>query len=191
MKLSTKIIIILTITVIVLLLILKAKLKKPKDEKTSKWQGIYQGKPMEPVYYKVDGRIHWDAPFQAYTKVFYYLSDESGRKWTLILDPKINDLKKIEQIGNIPVQRDDVHLINGYIQALNSNHEVFFDSFGNMYEVKIIWYNSKGEIDNKRGYLPVRYVRPYALTLLMYTRLDNPKYSSKEILENYDVPKVI
>lgn len=189
MKLSTKIILILSITVIALLLILKSK--KPKDKKTSKLRGIYQGKPMEPVYYKVDGRIHWDAPAQAYTKVFYYLSDESGMKWTLIHDPKINDLKKIESIGNIPIQRNDVHLINGYIQALNTKYEIFYDSFGNKYEVKIVWYNSKGEVDNKRGYLPVRYVRPYSLTSLMYIRLDNPKYSSKEILENYDVPKVI
>lgn len=189
MKLSTKIILILSIAVLILLLILR--LKHPKEKKTSKMLGVYQGKPMEPVYYKIDGRIHWDAPAQAYTKVFYYLSDESGRKWTLIQDPKINDLKKIEQVGNIPTQRNDVHLINGYIQALNSNHEVFFDSFGNKYDVKIIWYNSKGEIDNKRGYLPVRYVRPYALTVLTYTRLDNPKYSSKEILENYNVPKII
>ncbi len=189
MKISTKIILILSISVIILLLILR--LKNPKEEKTSKLQGVYQGKPMEPIYYKVDGRIHWGAPAQAYTKVFYYLSDESGMKWNLVEDSKINDLQKIEQIGNIPMQRDDVHLINGYIQALNSNHEVFFDSFGNKYEVKIIWYNSKGEIDNQRGYLPVRYVRPYALTVLTYTRLDNPKYSSKEILDNYNVPKII
>jgi len=189
MKLSTKIILILSIAVIILLLILR--LKNPKKKKTSKLLGVYQGKPMEPVYYKVDGSIHWGAPVQAYTKVYYYLSDEPGRIWNLVEDPKINDLQKIEPIRNIPRQRNDVHLINGYIQALNSNHEVFFDSFGHIYEVKIVWYNSKGEVDNKRGYLPVRYVRPYSRTSLMYTRLDNPKYSSKEILENYDVPKVI
>lgn len=189
MKLSTKIILILSIAVIILLLILRLKNPK-KRKKTSKWQGIYQGKPMEPIDYDIYGNVQWISSSNTYTKVYYYLDDEVNMIWKLVEDPKINDLKKIEYVGNIPVQRNDVHLINGYIKNLNTKNEIFYDSLGKAYNVKLVRYNEKGEIKNL-GLYPVRYIRPVNYSSPVYTLLENANYTSFYILKNYDIPKVI
>ena len=188
MKLSTKIILILSIAVLILLLILR--LKHPKEKKTSKLQRVYQGKPMEPIDYDIYGNVQWISSSNTYTKVYYYLDDEVNMIWKLVEDPKINDLRKIEYVGNIPVQRNDVHLINGYIKNLNTKNEIFYDSLEKAYNVKLVRYNEKGEITNF-GLYPVRYIRPVNYSSPVYTLLENANYTSFYILKYYDIPKVI